>query len=54
MKPKPISSMQVATSAGESSMSTPRASSTSADPDLLVATYAPTVQRYLDGDLPTS
>ena len=26
----------------------------SMDPDLLVATYAPTLQRYLDGDLPTS
>jgi AcrR family transcriptional regulator len=26
----------------------------SMDADLLVATYAPTLQRYLDGDLPTS
>ena len=41
MKPKPISSMQVATSAGESSMSTPSASSTSADPERLVAERLP-------------
>jgi AcrR family transcriptional regulator len=26
----------------------------SMDPDLLVATYAPTLQRYLDGELPTA
>jgi len=41
MKPKPISSMQVATSSGESSISTPSASSTSADPERLVAERFP-------------
>jgi hypothetical protein len=41
MKPKPISSMQVATSAGASSMSTPSASSTSAEPERLVAERLP-------------
>src|SRR3954447_20273372 len=41
MNPKPISSMQVATSAGESPTSTPSASSTSAEPDRLVAERLP-------------
>ena len=41
MKPKPISSMQVATCSGVSSICTPRASSRSADPDFDVAERLP-------------
>ena len=41
MNPKPISSMQLAMSSGPSSMLTPSASSTSADPDLLVLERLP-------------
>ena len=36
MKPKPISSMQVATAGGSSSIETPSASSRSAEPERLV------------------